>query len=228
MRLSSYNPQERYRRRAADQLAGLLTVLVLVCLSFGIGFWLGGKNSSYQHGVLKDDVEQLSSENTVLQDTITELRAEAQTAIARHDRLKRLYDDAVPEGPMRDLVKLLKRQIDEGRDAKRLAFLIRSARPPSNCSDEQALRFIVSTPAYKGPESRVVLANGALVITGSGLSAVNTEGRAEAWFDPSKAVSVEFVVSGGEAEVKTGVLPMRHSVVIGDREYRINIAEGEL
>ena len=53
MIITPYNPRDRYKRRAADQMVGLLTVVALIAVSFGLGFWLGGKNSSYQYGVMQ-------------------------------------------------------------------------------------------------------------------------------------------------------------------------------
>lgn len=226
MRITSYNPQDRYRRRAADRMAGIITVIVLVLLSFGSGFWIGKKNAGYQERVLAKKVDQLESENTELQDSMTELRAEAQTANARFEQLQAVYQETVPEGAMRDLVMLLKRQVDEGRDPERLSFLIRSARPPRNCSEPQTRRFVVSTPTYKGPDSKVAIAEGALVITGTGSSATNAQGKPEAWYDPSKQVAIEFTNLGGRKEAKTGVMPIHHSIVIADREYRMTVTDG--
>jgi hypothetical protein len=226
MLISSYNPQDRYRRKAADRMAGVFTVILLVVLSFATGFWLGKKNAGYQERVLGEQVASLNSTQTEMQDTITQLRAETQTAIARHDQLQTLYNETVPEGPMQDLVTLLKRQVDEGRDPERLSFLIRSARPPRNCSVPQTRRFIVSTPTYKGPASKVSVADGALVIKGRGASAKNIKGQPEAWYDPSKKVNLDFVTLGGVKEAKGGVMPIHHSVVIADREYRLTVTDG--
>ncbi len=224
--LSSYNPQDRYRRKAADRIAGVLTVVALVGVSFGTGFWLGHKNAGYQEGVLRKQVDALNAIQVQLQDTITELRAETQTAIARYDQVQKLYNETVPEGPMQDLVSLLRRQIDEGRDPERLSFLIRSARPPRNCSAPKTRRFIVSTPNYKGAASKVAIADGALVVMGRGASAKDAEGRPEAWYDQSKKVSLDFITLGGEKEAKAGVMPIHHSVVIADREYRVTVTGG--
>jgi len=226
MKLSSYNPQDRYRRRNLDRMAGTLTVIVMVILSFGVGFWLGKKNVGYQERVLSKKVEQLSAENTALQDTITELRVETQTANMRFEQMQSQYEETVPDEAMRDLVALLKRQIDEGRAPERLAFLIRSAQPPRNCVEPQTRRFVVSTPNYKGPDSQVSIADGVLVISANGSSAKNAQGAPEAWYDPSKKVSVDIMSLGGHKETKEGVMPIHHSVVAADREYRMTITDG--
>ncbi|MBX2834340.1 MAG: hypothetical protein KTR28_05140 [Micavibrio sp.] len=226
MKISSYNPQDRYRRRAADRMAGIITVFILVVVSFATGYLVGNKKAGHQERYLKRQVEQLEDDNSGMQDQITELRAETQTANARFEQLQELYNETVPEGPMKDLVSLLKKQVDEGRDPERLAFLIRSARPPRNCTEPQTKRFVVSTPTYQGPDSKIVLADGALVVTANGASAMNGEGAPEAWYDPSKSVAIEFTGLGGKAETKSGVMPIHHSIVIADKEYRMSVTEG--
>ena len=226
MRVSSYNPQSRYRRKSANQLAAFITVLVILMLAFGFGFWMGKQAAGHGERSLKKQVAEIRKERDALQDTVTEARAEAQTAVMRYDQLQEEYNKTVPEGPMRDLVTMLGKQIEEGRDPKRLAFLIRSARPPRNCTEPETKRFVLSTPSYTGPGGKITLADGALVVRGSGASAVNSAGKPEAWFDPSKKVSIDFVALGGVKETKSGVLPIHHSVVVGAKEYRLTISEG--
>ncbi len=226
MRISSYNPQDRYRRKAADRMAGVMMVVLILGLAFGFGFWLGRQAAGYGERSLKKQVESIRAERDTLQDSVTELRAETQTANARYEQLQKEYNETVPEGPMRDLVTMLSKQIEEGRDPQRLAFLIRSAQPPRNCSEPETKRFVVSTPSYKGPGGQITLANGALVIKGSGVSAVNAEGNPEAWYDPSKPISIDFITLGGVKDTKSGVMPLHHSVVVGAREYRLTITDG--
>ena len=226
MRVSSYNPQSRYRRRNSERMSAFLVVLITLGIAFGLGFWMGGQNAGRQERVLKTEVEDLLNQRETLQDEVTEARAQAQTAQKRYEQLQATYEETLPEGPLRDLLVLLRQQIKEGRSPERLEFLIRSARPPRNCTEPETKRFILSTPAYDGPESRVSLASGALTIKGSGQSAVNAKGLPEAWFDPSKTVKIQFLAKEGESRTKSGVLPVRHSMVLQGREYRITVAEG--
>jgi len=153
------------------------------------------------------------------------VRAEAQTANTRFEQLRAEYNAAVPEGPMQDLLKLVKQQLDEGMEPGRLSFLIRSARPPTGCTEADSKRFIVSTPTYKGENSAVTIADGAVVIFGSGASAQNAQGQPEAWYDPAQSVTITFKTKDS-SEQKVGTLPIRHSVVVDDREYRFTIEEG--
>ena len=160
-----------------------------------------------------------------MQDNLTEIRAEAQTANTRYEQVKKEYQELIPEGPMQDLTALLREQLEKGMDPQRMSFFIRSARPPTGCTDPEVKRFVVSTPAYKGPASVVSVADGQVKVYGSGVSARNSKGQPEAWYDPAQPVKVEFKNPSG-LDRKKGVLPIQHSVVAGNREYRFTIEEG--
>jgi cell division protein FtsB len=222
----SYSLNNRYRRRAQEQMMAVVMMIVVIGLCFGLGFWLGKQTGVQGYNAMRTQVEQMTAERETLQNTITELRAQTQTANTRYQQLQTTYQEILPEGPLRDLVVMLKAQLDEGRDPERLAFLIRSARPPRNCTEPETRRFVVTTPAYDGPESVISLAEGALKIKASGASAISADGKPEAWYDPSKTVTLEFTGEGGAPESKTGIMPINHSVVVGAREFRLTIAEG--
>lgn len=226
MSLSYYNPNERYRKRATDRIGGFVIALSIIGVIFGFGFWLGQERARYGAGAYKVKAEELAQQNQALEQELVDLRSQTQTATARFEQLQETFDATVPEGPVRDLLDLVKKQIDEGRDPERLAFLIRSARPPRNCSEIDTKRFVVSTPSYTGPDSQITLADGSIVITGDGASAMNDKGQPEAWYDPNKSVGLKFTTVGGQSEAKKGVLPIHHSVVVGDREYRFTISDG--
>lgn len=202
-----------------------IVMLAVLFLSFGLGFWIGGQVGDQQNKSLKAQLAELRAEKDKMLATTTELRAEAQTALARYEQLQNTYEEVLPEGPMQDLVVILKQQLDEGGDPARLSFLIRSARPPRNCTEPETKRFVVSTPTYQG-DSEITIADGALVVRGSGDSAVNASGSQEAWYDSSKKVKIEFIGQGGVNEVKEGIMPINHSIVVGNREYRVSVSEG--
>lgn len=226
MFINQYNPHHRYRERSAQKVANVLSFFLIITMSVGVGIWMGRQFGAESVITLKRQNKSLSDQVDELQTALTDLRAEAQTANTRFEQLRAEYNAAVPEGPMQDLLKLVKQQLDEGMEPGRLSFLIRSARPPTGCTEADSKRFIVSTPTYKGENSAVTIAEGAVVIFGSGASAKNNQGHAEAWYDPAQSVTITFRNAKGDAEQKTGTLPIRHSVVVDDREYRFTIEEG--
>ncbi len=225
MPINNYNPHTRYKERNAQRIASALGVLAVILLSMLLGFWLGKQYGAEHLITLKDEVEALEKERSALQDQVTELSATAQTANTRYGQLQEEVESIIPAGPMQDLVTLVREQLKQGMDAERLSFVIRSVRPPSGCTEAETKRFVINTPAYSGPESLASVADGKIKVGGSGVSARNISGLPEAWYDPSKRVEV-FFMNGDKREVKKGVLPLRYSTVVGNREYRFTIEKG--
>ena len=225
MSINSYNPHSRYRERSMARMTNAISMVLVIALSTCVGFWMGKQYGVEQNISLEDQVENLTKERNVLQTSVTELRAEAQTANTRYEQIKAEYNAILPEGPMQDLTSLVRQQIDQGMAPERLSFVIKSARPPTGCTDPETKRFVVSTPSYTGPDSSASVADGGVIIKAKGVSASNKDGKAEAWYDPAQNVEISFISTEG-TEVKKGALPIRHSVVHAGREYRFTIEEG--
>lgn len=225
MMLNSYNPHSRYRERKKHRATNAISMLLVIALSVSVGFWVGKQYGVEKTISLTEQVSELTKERNSLQGNVTELRAEAQTANTRYEQIKAEYNALMPEGPMQDLTKLVREQLTQGMAPERLAFVIKSARPPTDCTDPETKRFVVSTPSYTGPESSASVADGAIIVKAKGASSINKDGKAEAWFDPAQNVEVTFTTSKGN-EVKKGAFPIRHSVITGNREYRFTIEEG--
>ncbi len=223
MHFSSYNPNDRYRQRAAKRMTRAITLMFFFALVFGAGFWLGDLKSKQDMYILQEEYYLIGEERDKMQAEAIKIRAEAQTATVRLEQLKANYDELFGDGPMKNLVELLRQQIDQGVDDKRLESVILSARPPQNCSPPKSKRFIVSTPVYNGPSSKAILPKGIIVISGKGQSTKNSKGQKEAWFDTRKPIELIFKIKGGRIETKKGILPLYHSVVVGDKEYRFTI-----
>lgn len=226
MSLSYYNPHDRYRKRFAERMAGVVVFIVVIGVSVGAGFWLGKESMLQENRALHESVKILEGTRESQQNLVTELRADVQTAEARLKQLRDEIQSQMPDGPVGELLRLVRKQVEEGSDPERLSFLIRSGRPPRNCSEPETRRFVVSTPTYKGPDSTVSIAEGRVVIKASGVSARNDKGQAEAWYDPSRAISLDFLKPDGQKDTKKGVMPIHHGIVIDEREYRFTIEEG--
>lgn len=225
MSLSNYNPHTRYKERAAQRMASALGTLAIIFIAMLLGFWLGKQYGAERSITLQDEVKALTEERDSLQTNVMELSATAQTANKRYEQLQEEVASIIPEGPMQDLVTLVRDQLKQGMDPERLSFVVRSARPPTGCVDPDSKRFVVSTPAYKGPKSVALIADGVVEVFGTGASARNQKGLPEAWYDPAKRVAISFK-SGTKTETKKGVLPLRYSVVADNREYRFTIEAG--
>ena len=228
MALGQYNPRNRYRDRAIQRFNKTIFVLAAMAGFFALGFFIGGQNAVVQNGTLKLELSDKDARLKTLQDELTTVRAEAQTASSRLEQLKTQYEKDIPQdGPMREIIDMVKSQLDDGMAPDRLTFVLRSARPPRNCSDPSSKRFIIKTPAYKGSESVVTVGEGAVIVSGIGASARTREGQMESWFDPTQSINVTFKTSSGDIEKKSGVLPIQHSIISNGKEYRFTLAEGE-
>jgi hypothetical protein len=201
--------------------------MLVMCCSVLVGYYFGKERALQESVFLKEREKTLTQENSALQDSITQLRTEARTATLRFEELQKTYQDKVPAGGAADnLMTLINKQLEEGADPERLSFLIRSGRPPRNCTDPETQRFIVSNPAYTGTESNANIGQGAILIKAYGTSARNDKGENEAWYDPSKSISLEFALKDGRTDKKKGVMPLTHSIVLEGREYRFTVTEG--
>ena len=215
---------ERDRKRNNKIIA---SVIFFVCLG-SLCFWLGRQHAAFQINSLKNETEEARNQLNTVQDQLTKLRAETQTANSRFDQLQQQYQQELPEdGPMRELVGLVRKQLDDGMSPERLSFVLRSARPPRNCTDPASKRFMVKTPAYTGPDSSASFGEGAVVISGIGTSSRNQKAEPQAWFDASQPVTVTFKTTDGQNEKKTSVLPIQYSLIAAGREYRFTLSEGE-
>ncbi len=229
MELRDYNPRDRYRRRSLDRFFGLFVIMAIAACFFAGGFYFGKLRRGQEGIALREEFAVLAAERDKLQESITGLRAEAQTATLRFEEAQKTYQDVAPGGAAGEVMELVSKELAGGTDPQRLIFLIRSARPPRNCIDPETRRFIVSTPAYSGAESTVGIENGAIIVKGAGTSARNAKGENEAWYDPTKTVNLEFVITdakGARTEKKQGAMPISHAVVMGEREYRFTVSEG--
>lgn len=224
MTYGSYNPGARYRQRSQRRMVSLLTTFLFLLLFFGLGYWIGVLSTGQNIYILQQQKEDAEQRAEQLQNDLTQARADAQTADIRLEQVKASYNEILSEGPMQEMVVMLKKQVEAGVDPARLQSVILSARPPKNCSEPQSKRFLIVTPVYSGPESRISIESGLIAITGMGESAKNDKNEKEAWFDPAKPVQIEFYPSGGKKSMKEGTLPLYYSLPIGDKEYRFTIA----
>lgn len=234
MSLNYYDPSSRYKNRSRRRVMSYVVIAFYAFLFGTTGYYL---RQIFHEESAKSQSAQLDktvAENEDLQQQIMELKADLQFSVTSYEQLKRRFDEELPEeGKLRELLDLLRQQLDNGMEADRLSFLIRSSRPPSNCTDPVLKRLIVSTPKYKGEKSLAVADdvhgsdNGNVVkVWGAGKSARSEKGAREAWFDSSRSVTVYFENAEGKTEKREGLLPIRHSVVSGVREFRFSIETG--
>lgn len=216
---------ERRRRWRLFKLLFLMAVMVgLGITAYRTGTELAQREATH----LRGEVERLSNDNTALRDEKAELQQQMAAARLAETQWKERYEAEVPTGKSRELLTLVDEQIAKGADPARIEFLLQGAANERDCDSEPvSKRFYVHTPFYAGPVRAAAFAGNAITVDVQGEAAVNAEGNAEGWFDPAKPVTANFIQLGGRAKEVSGLLPLHHAVVRGNREYRFNIVSAE-
>lgn len=223
---SSYDSNRRYKRKAQERRRKIIFLFFFLVAIFCSGYWLGGEVVRSSELAYKQRALDLQDKQKNMETLITELRTTVKETQFRHEQLEERYNTEVPTGDLKELTDLMAKQLKDGIAKDRLSFVVTSARPPRNCSAPETKRFIVPTAVYKGVGNAVSFADGSITVTGFGESAVGSNGKKEAWFDPGKPVKIKFTRLGGEDSEKESLMPIHHSMVTNGREYRFTIAKG--
>src|SRR5690606_18002201 len=138
------------------------------------------------------------------------------------------YEREVPTGFVKEMMQLVQQKLEAGADEERLAFLVSAADQPRNCDGEpDTKRFIVTTELQSGGANDAVsFGDRSITVTAVGAAARDANGNLEAWYDPQKPVTMTFTQLGGTTIQAEGPLPLHHSVVAGDSEYRFTALPG--
>jgi hypothetical protein len=217
---------DRYRQRNRESLIRTTVTLCLVGTALTCGYLFGQQRAVVANDQMKSMVNDMQKRAQHSESAMINLRSQNETLSIELNQLKGQYNTQVPTGDMQALVQLIKEQLDKGMSVSRLSQIIKAARPPQNCSAAQSKRFILSTAAYEGPESKITFAEGMIAISGYGEATINARGEKEAWFDAGKKVKVTFTQPGGVQEIKEGILPLQHTIIRNDKEYRFSISQG--
>ena len=177
---------------------------------------------------LQADVVRLTGENDRLRLENASLLASIQTGAAKVGELEERYARNIPSPEMTELLDLVQERVNAGISRERIAFVISAAREQEECDSEPATkRFVLSTPIYQSPANTVRFAENTIMVRGEGAAQRNDAGNPLAWYDPAQPVTIQFTHIGGETSMVSGRLPLRHSVIVNDSEYRFNIVAGE-
>lgn len=204
-------------------------------------FFLGGLLAfgwfSYESGqsVARSDVDRLQTEVLELRNRLEAAETEKvvaqsqlKTATAAEAGWRQRYQDEVPSGEVKDLFAVVQRQVKAGASLERLTTMIQAAGAKLTCENTPATkRFFVRTALNRGAEDTVSFAEGAIVVKAEGQSASSGSGNPEAWYDPAQPITATFLEISGRRTQATGKVPVQHSVIVGNSEYRFSIVGGD-
>ncbi|MCP5372757.1 MAG: hypothetical protein H6907_13595 [Hyphomicrobiales bacterium] len=176
---------------------------------------------------LEKEVSELQAKVDGLQAKATELEGALGDSRRTSAEWRSRYQREVPTGQAKELFDLLQGKIAAGVAADRLAFVVKSAENPRDCEEEPVTkRFIAQTPLYQGANDSVGFHNNTITVTAVGESAKDPEGNPFAWVDTALPLKIRFTTIGGKSEEIEGKLPMHHSVIAGEWEYRLTLVAG--
>lgn len=218
-----YDPEKRYRRRRTRALLRNIFLLAVLAVAMIFAYQAGVEETKGREERLKAEIDALELANTELERG----QARADAALETAERALEDLQQRMPSDGLLHLNSLLAIKLEEGVPMERLEFLIESAAQPLDCTGPETKRFILATPAYSGPNTSVAFADGRITVGGMGENALSLNGGVLGWFDPEKPVTITFTVIDGEHSEVSGDLPLHHSILLDDEEYRFMIAAGE-
>ena len=168
---------------------------------------------------LNAEIERLTAEEAAHHDQVAKLTTDLAEAKARGDDLQAKYDQVALSDDIKDILTLVRNRMAAGVDLKRLAFVIKQAENPRRCGEASTKRFMVRTTKYDGDSTWVRFAD-LITVTATG---VGGENGTDQWFDPEKPITVHFTAIGGKDTQVEGKLPLQHSMVVKNGEYRFTI-----
>lgn len=221
---------ESRRRRRRQTLWSLIKFVVVAGLVGGaaaIFYEIGTEKVQAQLRQLETKLSKAENEADQLRDSAATAVEAAEQARDAAEDIRLRYAREVPRGERKALLSMLEKKIETGMPVERLAFLINAATIERICDEElETKRTALRTPIGRQPEGVASFANGRIVVTGRGKPSKNEAGQALAWYDPAEPVVMSFRKIDGSNDVKEEVLPVTHSIVQGNNEYRFNVSEG--
>ncbi|MDR3515476.1 MAG: hypothetical protein P4M00_06655 [Azospirillaceae bacterium] len=217
------------RRRSRIRASAIKIALGIVCIGViaAFSYQIGIEQLKNRDASLRDELTEANRRHDEIEKVALQWQAVAQASDAKLKDLAARYNQDVPQGDVVRLSRLISEKLTAGVTVDRLAFVISQAQNARNCQATETKRFVLSTPIYKGANASAGFANGAITVTGEGISARNAAGNQEGWFDPAAPVTLHFLPVGGKETVVTGKLPMQKSIVAGATEHRFVITAGQ-
>jgi hypothetical protein len=219
----------RDRRRRKFRLAVFKWVLALtlIVLAGVFAYETGSRLAERETIRLKEQIAELSQTIEESRRDDSELKVAAEAAEQGQRDWQQRYERDVPTGVDKQLYELARQKLADGVDLERLKFVIQATQNERQCAEGLATRrFIVPTPLYKGANDSVGFAKGTITVTAKGQSSRDSAGNPLARFDPAKEVTLLFTQLGGQVTEARGILPLHHSVIVGDSEYRFSVVAG--
>ena len=229
MTLANWDERGR-RRRRRGVFSLVVRWTITLALIVGAGYWshdIGTRLARQDVARLEERLAEIGDENSRLRTDVAGLKVALRTERDRVAQWQERYRDDVPSDADKALLTQIGERVAGGVSRERLAAVVAITRDEANCADDTVTRrFIVQNPLYGGANDAVSFADNTITVTARGQSSRNAVGAPEAWYDPAAPVTARFTHIGGVAAETTGLLPLHHSLPVGDTEYRFTLLAG--
>ncbi|KPF87445.1 hypothetical protein IP70_04685 [alpha proteobacterium AAP38] len=221
-----YDHRRRYRRRIWGRVGKAALVLAVLGGVAGFSYLVGVEQLKSREGSIQEELANMTAAKDKAERRAQQLQQIAQTQEIRANELEIRLQREVPSGELAKITELVARKLAEGVNPERMAFVIEQTSNPRSCARPDTKRFVLPTPIYRGSNTQVAFADGAIIVTGEGVPARNDGGSPEAWYDPTKPVKLRFTDANGKVDEVNGVLPLTHNLISSDKEVRLTVGAG--
>lgn len=221
---------ERRAKRRRKFWWGVFKWLVALAIIGALGvkaYYTGSDIAQRDLLAEQEKTARLTGELAEVNRSVADLQAQLANAKRSAGDWQKKYEADVPTGQLKEVLDIASAKLGKGVGMDRLRFLIGSAQNERSCDNAPvSKRFFVGTDLYSGANDSVTFAQSAITITAKGQSAKDAAGNVEAWYDAAQPLDVNFTLLGGENIQASGKLPLHHSVVVNNSEYRFSLTEG--
>lgn len=224
MGLSEERGRVRRRRRA---IWGFFRWVIAIGAIVAAGTW------SYDIGtdLARQDVQILENSLTDTQQEAEGLRVQVGDLAAELSRVTSVLaqmERQVPDPEERAMLDLIEAREADGVDRDRIAFVLGSVADIRDCDAEPVTRRFIAKVAGGADNANdtVGFASNTITVTAIGQPARDAAGNIQGWFDPAEPLQATFTHISGLTTTAEGLLPLQHSVVVGDSEFQFTMIPG--
>ncbi|PCI51157.1 MAG: hypothetical protein COB49_02660 [Alphaproteobacteria bacterium] len=211
--------RKELQKRRSQRFWTLIKFILFLATIIGSSYFAFDTGQEIALNSIVYNADKFNQQTTELK----KMRLELGNAEAALDKIQKL----LPNSGIQNLLLVINQKAADGIKTERMMTLITGLSKDGQCSEQSvSKRFVISTPVSQQTDGAASFYRGLITVTGKGSPTLNEDGNPEAWFDPTKQVTASFTLPGGETHKATGILPLYHSVVIKNKEYRFAIVSG--
>ena len=221
------------RKKRGPSAARVVGWILGLAFIIAIGAWsyrTGSSLARQEEARLRTEVATLTETMDTIEERNVALNAALERAQIEKAEAEARYARDVPDAETARIIDLVRARRADGIPADRIAEVVGAVTVQWRCTGEPVTRrFLVRTPLTTTPGNDVAgFANNTVTVTGTGVSDVDANGRAQSWYDPNQPITLSFNrIGGGPAQDITGRLPLFHSVVSGNQIVRFSAVPGD-